>query len=514
MKTIKTIAASALALGFAGGLGAQTDIRVAGSTAFRTAVVRAEIAILSNVNDTTGGGGGTGTPVEINATAGKNVTNDNYSAVHGFDASGNEIIFRNSWTGSVAGVVDLAQGNNDLFIPLTDAKLAIVPGGVQFIGQSAGAANDAELPMVAMSDNQLADAVAATKTANTSASTAILAAIATNGPVDATTAPSGVAVVTFQWALGKLAAGAPIPTNWAPVGSTNINPQGGLGYNITQDQAAVLINNGNVPLSVITGNPADATSVVFYVGRNEDSGSRILYQAESLSAGTTGNIKAFGAGTTQWMLNQGIGYPTGPAPSPAVDAVTLTTPYPSISVQAGPISAFQRWPQKQNTVQPAAPGTTGWEVATIPALTWNLVGHSGYNGGGDVAAVLSTPNPVNTLAVPTGAPPFTNAYFVSCLGTSDAATVIGNSGVGLAYNGVPYSVANIQNGSYALWNFEHLYYLTGAQANSIVTNPTAQTGANELATFLLTSPDLGTAGIDIGTVVATRASQAAGAQIR
>lgn len=56
-----------------------------------------------------------------------------------------------------------------------------------------------------------------------------------------------------------------------------------------------------------------------------------------------------------------------------------------------------------------------------------------------------------------------NSY-VSYMGTSDAATLVGNKGSTLTYNGVGYSLQAVQQGQYTFWSYEHLVYkssLTG-----------------------------------------------------
>jgi hypothetical protein len=276
----------------------------------------------------------------------------------------------------------------------------------------------------------------------------------------------------------------------------------------------------------VTGNSADGTSFLFLVGRNEDSGTRVAYQAESLAGATTG-AKAFGAGTVQWMLQQtGVAYPLGSYGHqfgtnatlyPSIAAVNSST---SIPAPTAGIVAFKKWPQTQiKTVEAGATSSTqtvGWLVNTIPSLTWNLSGHSGYNGGGDVVGVLRSPNPVTGLPVPTGAPSGYNssskAYFVSCLGTSDAQTLINNGGTALAYNGVPfnsvtYSSGTATEGLYSLFTFEHLYYRGSVLAG------TAKTGADELADTLTTSTNLAPAGFNVSTLDAVR-GLSAGALIK
>ena len=57
---------------------------------------------------------------------------------------------------------------------------------------------------------------------------------------------------------------------------------------------------------------------------------------------------------------------------------------------------------------------------------------------------------------------------IGYVGLSDLLSNTGNNGVALAYNGVPFSIANVQNGAYGIWSKEHFVdkvgSLTAAQA--------------------------------------------------
>jgi hypothetical protein len=171
------------------------------------------------------------------------------------------------------------------------------------------------------------------------------------------------------------------------------------------------------------------------------------------------------------------------------------------------ITGFKLWPRLQ-----ALPANTGWTVSTIPSLTWKTIGHSGYNGGGDVKAILSTQNPVTLSGhfadgfsgLPAGA---TAVYFVSCLGNSDAVGV--TSGTSLKYNGIAYSNNAIIEGQYTLYTFEHQYYLPGIAGLQ-------KTAADGLADTLLgfSTAQIGAAGLDISALLnGLSRGQGAGARI-
>ena len=77
-----------------------------------------------------------------------------------------------------------------------------------------------------------------------------------------------------------------------------------------------------------------------------------------------------------------------------------------------------------------------------------------------------------------------NSNFIGYLGVADAggfSTVSVNGGTVLTYNGVAPSTANINNGSYSFWSYEHMYYLSSG-AGSI--SGTTLTFVNNLANNL------------------------------
>jgi hypothetical protein len=80
----------------------------------------------------------------------------------------------------------------------------------------------------------------------------------------------------------------------------------------------------------------------------------------------------------------------------------------------------------------------------------------GYASGGSVATILGG----------------TGFSAIGYIGISDAATAITNGAVELTFNGVPFSVENVKNGSYTYWSkYQALRKQTlGTQANSLFTS--------------------------------------------
>jgi hypothetical protein len=142
---------------------------------------------------------------------------------------------------------------------------------------------------------------------------------------------------------------------------------------------------GEAPLSLFTGNPADAGTTVYVTGRNADSGSRITVMAE---------------------------------------------------IQYGVFNTLN-----QSTFTSTASDGTG----SITGITF--VGNAGYNSGGDYSrAVLGST--------------WADGIIVSYLGATDWANAVAAGAVELTHNGVPYSVQNVQQGSYTNWGYLHQNRMT------------------------------------------------------
>jgi hypothetical protein len=473
MKIAKIIAAGSLAAGLASLASASTvDIYVSGSTAYRSQTVTAEESIAQ-----AGLTGGAVIATADNGTAG--VTSDGISSIRGMDAHGNAIVFHNHFTGSVAGMCDLGNANTTLTF-ISDASTPNIGSA----NTTSVATDTTNFPEISMCDCAYTDAVQVlsgpgVNTAGKNAAKAITAA----APVDGGTLNGGpggyVGSVDFEWLLG----------------STSGPATQGTISNITQDVAEALLSSGQIDAAYVTGNTNDANSAIIMVGRNEDSGTRVLTQGESWANGT-GNNHGVGATMVQWIVTQhGVTLPANSG-------------YSSLSGNAGGVTAIQQWPQFNS-------GTSvGWSLYTESNITWATAGHSGYNGGGDVAAILESPNPVTTLSGLSNlgsedydglGSNFTGAYIVSCIGTHDGAGVLTNgsgaNGKLLTYNGVAYSKANIEAGIYPLWNFEHLYYLTnGTSTNSVnvvASGSIIKTDADALADALFNGT-FGTSATDVG----------------
>jgi hypothetical protein len=420
MKLLKSLSVGLMAVAMAGtASAAPTIIHVAGSTAFRAAT---SIAIIDALGGTTAGGGtGSGTVFAAYDTAGKNITNANSEIyANGTIGSGGTatIIVEATWTGSLAGVVDLVAGTSVAqFLDETNASvISAVNGTNSGAGMPAGTYtgelqiaspayhttnNVVQFAMSDSSKSTISKEVATGTLSGTLGTYSSIGALATacNGAsvVDAGTSafatsnPSNnnVAIVTFQWVLGIATSGS------APF------------TNITQQQARAMIAAGSQPQALFTGgtSSADVNNTVYLTGRNEDSGTRIGALSES-QFGVTAN-------PVQWQFGNGS---------------STYTP-------------FQKFPANS-------------ALNTEPQISWSNAGHSGYASGGNVGFALKNPN--NAPGQASGS----NTYYLGYLGVTDAASTIGTAATALNYNGVAYSPAAVQNGSYSFWTYEHAYRLS------------------------------------------------------
>ena len=481
MNTKKLAMAGFLALSIGSFASAQNIVNVTGSTAFRSLVTSEELVVLGYAFTSTASVPVTASPV-YGYDGSSGFGKASYSIVHGYLVDGTETYFRNDWTGSTAGLVDLTSDNANLtWIPIASLS-ELTTGGTRLDTAGTPYTNtDTAAPNVSMSDAASSDIAAAVNTATIGGTTygpTIKNAALSDGGTAAGANHTPVAVVTFVPILGELAVGQTAPSGLTTVG-------------LTQQTLKQLITAGYLPLSVWTGQSSDSTNFVIWVGRNEDSGTRIAYMGESqLGVAPAGNL------VKQYMLEQsGVSYPT-------------SSTYSSLSTDSSGLVGFKLWP-------------ANWSLYSESGINWDLSGHSGYNGGGDVAAVLGSPNPVvassftSIANAPSGATSSSKYYFVSMLGTHDATTAIGVGATVLPYNGIalPYTggssgtwtFTSVESGAYSAWNLEHLYYLTSG-TNSLSSGSEGRAAADELADAIYntSTSGLGGVGVHIGDVFCSR----------
>lgn len=249
---IRNILTGAIALTtLATAVHADVEVRITGATAFRTAALNALKAKFD---------AGTGYTFAHNKAAGAVNSADRATFKGNFPGVAGVTTVRVSHNGSVEGVRAIAVPNvtnNPFFI--TDAALAS-PGG------DAGEAANENANVGGSTVQQVAKfAYSDVKQSSTPISSPVLS-------------PSNSAVGVTLFTM--------LANEGAPAGLTNVSFQ----------QFKALFSQGTIPLSVFTGVAADVTPV-YATGRNDGSGTRTAYMAES-QLGITTTVTQFVATTS------------------------------------------------------------------------------------------------------------------------------------------------------------------------------------------------------------------------
>jgi hypothetical protein len=204
--------------------------------------------------------------------------------------------------------------------------------------------------------------------------------------------------------------------------------------NVTAEQMAALYTNQNgaLPLSQFTGFPGDSAGAVLAIGRSPDSGTRVEFTEEIGVHNETSGSQIYQLGMYDSSNN-------------------LIT---------------------NSTTQIA-------HIQPFPAQTFDGValsaGDYGYTSGGNVAAVLQNPTMYNVLH---------NWFMVSPLGISDANTAVKGGATALTFNGASYNQITLEQGTYPLWSYEHMYYLPSHTSGQVLTS------ANGIASQMLSADGL------------------------
>lgn len=178
--------------------------------------------------------------------------------------------------------------------------------------------------------------------------------------------------------------------------------------NISSMQARTLLANGTVPTALLTGDRTHDGTGSYLVGRNSDSGTRLSVLGE-------------------------VGYGANTRPQ---------------QYRVNSKSSIQLYPAE--TINGLALGT----------------GESGYDSGSKVSDVftLAANYPLNNDVLGDGT--YTTNYVIGYAGAGDAlANTSGDTKANikvLSFNGVPFTMENIKNGTYSLWTYEHLYFNAAA----------------------------------------------------
>ena len=232
----------------------QTVIDITGSTAGRSAVHNAIRTVLSN---------------ETFAYNGSSFNGASKVIFKG-DISGTPVIIRTSWSGSAAGVRDVAQNNSSVWFPVTTIDTNNLNNtAVSMANNSANTVQDTA--EIAYSDVFQSSTIYGSPTLN----------------------DDKAGIIPF-----KFYASADAPATLT---------------NISSLQARSLFGAGYIPLAIFTGNASDQASYIFATGRDPESGTRITGMAE-IGYGVFGAVQHY-----QPTITSG-GYTSGSFVKTAVEA--------------------------------------------------------------------------------------------------------------------------------------------------------------------------------------------------
>ena len=436
MKISKFILAGSLALALAGTVSAATPVlHITGAGTYRPATQKAIEDIL-NTGYTFG-------------YTGSSHYKPNASIYYGTLKSNSQpIIIETYWAGDLSGAVTTGLRTSiSSWIKTDAATLATLTASGVVLSSTYQA--ESAIPDLASTVSYYTSSAAtiATQgaTGRTDANILLNAHFKDAGSAGLAGGAGAVGIAPFEWVIGRLANGYTAPFT-----------------NITQQQANALITNGYLPIAAFTGSSSQLYQYAILVGRSEDAGARTVPFAEAQNG--------FGNPPQQYQLTFSGSNLTTQADGLVTGGTNAT------------VTGLYLWPANAPLNQ-------------LPSLNWSLYGHSGYNITSDLSNALSAVNPVAAASLafgngsdandPTAAPTgITHAYFVGYNGIADASSLITAGGTALSYNGVPYSVAAVQNGQYTLWSYAHYYYI-GSGANQLSGVP--KQAADDLADKVYTT---------------------------
>jgi len=245
------------------------------------------------------------------------------------------------------------------------------------------------------------------------------------------------------------------------------------GDNITPQLAQYLFGSGAAPLSFFTGLATDRNKVVFATGRNLDAGQRFVAQAES-GIGIYGTVKQYKA-TFSGQSTDAAGYKFG-----------------------GTVTSQQLF-----------------EIQTTSGVSSQFLGNGGVDTGKNLAPYLTAPLTANAYTLNNTlqsvdengvASPITAGYYVSYLTPQDGDVAVSHGATELKWNGVPYSVANVAEGRYTFWTYEHLFFRNSLAVSQDPSDVVIKAFADALI-LRIKNFDATVSGIKLSDVFVTRSGE-------
>ena len=424
MKTPKLIAAAIIAAGVASTASAQTVINITGATAFRQAAHQAILDSLDSAGRTYG-------------YQGTNIGNAGRAMFKGTINSGaDEVVVRTSWSGSVAGLRDITvQSTAVNYWAATASVYAQLTSGGAASVTPASTENITDGNQIAFADNAVE-----------------------NTPYDGSNLEGGpVGIAVF----------VPVTNN-----STHISTNGST--NITTLQLRSVMQAGKVPLQFLTGNSSHATKKLYWTGRQDTSGTRVIYLSEA-----------------------GVGAST------AVQQYRVE-PLDSTKTSA---TAVQLWPTGDTTNR---------------SIIWgsDTAGNGGYSSGSALSPVLQRTSTSITEKDASGGTVSSglDAVLLSVISSQEGQDVQNGGGKVLAFNGVyiepdalPTGISEtdkdkIRKGAYTLWSYERLYYRSDI-------SDTVRDFVTALETQVAATGNIGGNGVAISEMKVSRSSSSDGGSL-
>ncbi len=247
---------------------------------------------------------------------------------------------------------------------------------------------------------------------------------------------------------------------------TMLTNEGSAITNVTAQQFRALATTGFQPLSMFTGNASDTTSV-FLTGRNDGSGTRTTYMAET------------GVGVTT-VIKQ---YVTIRSSSTALQAIQEVPVNGVNSPLTGDLADYHN-----NTGAYTGLGGNITQLADNASTVWgqNVAGNGGYSSGSTLRTDMGKTGASSVYVFDaTGADAFgssVRADLVTWLSLNDAVTARGNGAIFCGYNGVKLDdiaisgstmsaadKAKVTEGVYTAWGFQQMYRRNDITSGDAVT---------------------------------------------
>lgn len=246
--------------------------------------------------------------------------------------------------------------------------------------------------------------------------------------------------------------------------------------NINSTLAQTMFQNGQTSLAQFTGLPADHTTNVTLIGRDEGASSREALFAES-------GFGIYSAPLQYRLTITGTAGPTGtvtgytPYPASVVDGTSFPeghSGYPTFSSMVaalntpGSLAATGGWVIAYSSIIDALaanPGVTATGTSTVSAggVSSVAVTNGGSNYNGNPLVTISGGGGTGATAKATVVNGVITAITVTNAGSgyATAPAITFSGGALMSWNGASYSTTAVEQGQYTYWSYAHLMHRSG-----------------------------------------------------